>query len=66
MTEKCQVRDGERIDKVLKIMTQCVEQHERKQKNLNDNVRQTHQTEYLKQQNFLKNSEDNNRSNYDF
>lgn len=66
MTEKCQVRDGERIDNVLKIMTRCVEQHERKQKNLNDNVRQTHQTEYLKQQNFLKNSEDNNRSNYDF
>ena len=66
--EKCTVQNGERIDAILKVLTQCVEKLEDEQKNLKVNVRQTHQKEYLKEQEYLFKQcfSDDNRSNNGF
>ena len=66
--EKCKVRDGERIDAILKVLTQCVEKLENEQKALRLNVKQTHQKEYLKEQEYLfkQNFSEDNRSNNGF
>lgn len=66
--EKCTVQNGERIDAILKVLTQCVEKLEGEQKNLKVNVRQTHQKEYLKEQECLykQNFSEDNRGNNGF
>ena len=66
--DKCKVRDGERIDAILKVLTQCVEKLENEQKALRLNVKQTHQKEYLEEQEYLfkQNFSEDNRSNNGF
>lgn len=66
--EKCKVRDGERIDAILKVLTLCVEKLENEQKALRLNVIQTHQREYLEEQKCLykQNFSEDNRGNNGF